>query len=149
MQKTLSSYVLKREMKFLTVKEATTKKLNSAEKVFGFMEAEASIDRECVWVLHFNTHLELIEKELVSMGNLDAAIVHPREAFKKAILNSSSQIIVVHNHPSGDFTPSEEDRHIATRLRKAGEILDIPLVDFMVISTRGFTSFAQEGILKR
>jgi len=127
------------------VKEATEEKLNSPSKIYKIMQGEAKIDRECVWVLHMNSKLKLIEKELVSMGTLDAAPVHPREVFKKAILNSSSSIIVVHNHPSGDPTPTGEDMMVAKRLRQAGEILDIPVKDFLVISSKGYTSFAEEG----
>mgnify|MGYP000303554677 CR=1 FL=1 len=128
------------------VKEATEEKLNSPEKISRFMQGEAKIDRECVWVLHLNTKLKLIEKELVSIGTLDAAPVHPREVFKRAILNSSSSIIVVHNHPSGDPTPTEEDMKVAKRLRQAGEILDIPVKDFLVISSKGYTSFVEKGM---
>jgi len=129
------------------VKESTEEKLNSPAKIYEFMQSEAKIDRECVWVLHLNSKLKLIEKELVSMGTLDAAPVHPREVFKRAILNSSSSIIVVHNHPSGDPTPTEEDMKVAKRLRQAGEILSIPLEDFLVISSKGYTSFAEKGML--
>jgi len=129
------------------VKEATEEKLNSPAKIYEFMRSEAKIDRECVWVLHMNSKLKLIEKELVSMGTLDAALVHPREVFKRAILNSSSSIIIVHNHPSGDPTPTEEDKRIAKKLRQAGEILSIPLEDFLVISSKAYTSFAEEGML--
>jgi len=129
------------------VKEATEEKLNSPSKIYKIMQGEAKIDRECVWVLHMNSKLKLIEKELVSMGTLDAAPVHPREVFKKAILNSSSSIIVVHNHPSGDPRPTEEDMKVAKRLRQAGEILDIPVKDFLVISSKGYTSFVEKGML--
>ena len=128
----------------MMVKEATEEKLNSPEKIYRFMQGEAKIDRECVWVLHMNTKLKLIEKELVSMGTLDAAPVHPREVFKRAILNSSSSIIVVHNHPSGDPRPTGEDMKVAKKLRQAGEILSIPLEDFLVISSKGYTSFAEK-----
>ncbi|MCW3140673.1 MAG: hypothetical protein N2V72_00615 [Methanophagales archaeon] len=140
------NYIIKKGLRFMMVKEATEEKLNSPEKVYRFMLGEAKIDRECVWVLHMNTKLKLIEKELVSMGTLDAAPVHPREVFKKAILNSSSSIIVVHNHPSGDPTPTEEDKKIAKVLKQSGEILDIPLKDFIEISSEGYTSFAKEMI---
>jgi len=139
-------YVIKKGLRFMMVKEATEEKLNSPSKIYKFMQGEAKIDRECVWVLHMNSKLKLIEKELVSMGTLDAAPVHPREVFKKAILNSSSSIIVVHNHPSGDPTPTEEDMKVAKRLRQAGEILSIPLEDFLVISSKGYTSFAEKGM---
>jgi len=140
------NYIVKKGLRFMMVKEATEEKLNSPEKIYRFMQGEAKIDRECVWVLHMNTKLKLIEKELVSMGTLDAAPVHPREVFKRAILNSSSSIIVVHNHPSGDPTPTEEDMKVAKRLRQAGEILDIPVKDFLVISSRGYTSFVEKGM---
>jgi len=140
-------YVIKKGLRFMMVKEATEEKLNSPSKIYKFMQGEAKIDRECVWVLHMNSKLKLIEKELVSMGTLDAAPVHPREVFKKAILNSSSSIIVVHNHPSGDPRPTEEDMKVAKRLRQAGEILDIPVKDFLVISSKGYTSFAEKGML--
>ena len=131
----------------MMIKEATEEKLNSPEKIYRFMQSEAKIDRECVWVLHLNTRLKLIEKELVSMGTIDTALVHPREVFKKAILNGSSSIIVIHNHPSGNPTPTEEDERIAKKLKQSGEILGIPLEDFIVISSKGYTSFAEEGIL--
>ena len=139
-------YVIKKGLRFMMVKEATEEKLNSPSKIYKFMQGEAKIDRECVWVLHMNSKLKLIEKELVSMGTLDAAPVHPREVFKKAILNSSSSIIVVHNHPSGDPRPTEEDKKIAKRLKQAGEILSIPVEDFLVISSKGYTSFAEKMI---
>jgi len=140
------NYIVKKGLKFMMVKEATEEKLNSPEKVYRFMLGEAKIDRECVWVLHMNSKLRLIEKELVSMGTVDGAHAHPREIFKKAILNSSSSIIVVHNHPSGDPVPTEEDKKVAKRLKQSGEILDIPVRDFIVISSEGYTSFAKEMI---
>ncbi|MHC1636539.1 MAG: hypothetical protein QIT36_gp060 [Methanophagales virus GBV301] len=141
------NYIIKKGLRFMMIKEATEEKLNSPEKIYRFMQSEAKIDRECVWVLHLNTRLKLIEKELVSMGTIDTALVHPREVFKKAILNGSSSIIVIHNHPSGNPTPTEEDERIAKKLKQSGEILGIPLEDFIVISSKGYTSFAEEGIL--
>ena len=140
------NYIVKKRLRFMMVKEASEEKLNSPKKVYEFMRGEAEIDRECVWVLHLNTKLKLIEKELVSMGTIDTALVHPREVFKKAILNGSSSIIVVHNHPSGDPRPAEEDKKAAKRLRQSGEILGIPVKDFIVIGSKGYTSFADDMI---
>ena len=140
------NYIVKKRLRFMMVKEASEEKLNSPKKVYEFMRGEAEIDRECVWVLHMNTKLKLIEKELVSMGTIDTALVHPREVFKKAILNSSSYIIVVHNHPSGDPRPAEEDKKAAKTLKQSGEILGIPVKDFLVISSKGYTSFADDMI---
>jgi len=140
------NYIVKKRLRFMMVKEASEEKLNSPKKVYEFMRGEAEIDRECVWVLHMNSKLKLIEKELVSMGTVDGAHTHPREIFKKAIVNSSSSIIVVHNHPSGDPVPTEDDKKVAKTLRQSGEILDIPLRDFIVISSKGYTSFADDMI---
>jgi len=141
------NYIIKKGLKFMMIKEATDTKLTSPNRVYEFMKTEAKIDRECARVLHFNTKLQLIEKELVSMGTLDSAPLHPREVFKRAIINSSDSIIIIHNHPSGDLTPSQEDLRTAKRLKEAGRILGIEVKDFSIISSKGYTSFAEEGIL--
>jgi len=141
------NYIIKKGLRFMMVKEATDTKLMSPKKVYEFMQAEAKIDRECAWVLHFNTKLQLIEKELVSMGTLDFTPLHPREVFKGAIISGSDSIMIIHNHPSGDLTPSQEDLRIAERLKEAGKILGIEVRDFIIISSKGYTSFAEEGIL--
>lgn len=84
---------------------------------------------------------------VVSIGSLTASLVHPREVFKAAILANAAAMIVVHNHPSGDPTPSAEDIAITQRLRQAGELLGISLLDHVVIGDDRYVSFADEGIL--
>ena len=81
------------------------------------------------------------------MGSLTAALVHPREVFKAAILSNAAALILVHNHPSGDPTPSAEDRAITERLRQVGELVGIRVLDHVVIGDEGqFVSLAeQEG----
>lgn len=136
----------KYEMQFMMVKEAKQVKIGTAASVYTMMQPEAKIDRECGWVLHLNTRLVLIEKELVSMGTVTGTIMHPRETFKKAIINGADSIIIVHNHPSGDTTPSEDDLLISRRLKEAGELLGIDMNDFIIIGGNGYMSFADEGI---
>lgn len=144
-----NEYQIKSELKFMVVKEAMKVKIKTPETAYEIMRTEAKIDRECAWVLHLNGRLDLIEKELVSMGTVESAFMHPREIFKKAIVNGSSAIIVIHNHPSGDTTPSEEDFKAATTIKKAGELLRIPVNDFIIIGSQGgYVSFADEGYLK-
>ena len=144
-----SEYQIKSELKFMVVKEAMKVKIKTPEMAYEIMRTEAKIDRECAWVLHLNGRLDLIEKELVSMGTVESAFMHPREIFKKAIVNGSSAIIIVHNHPSGDTTPSEDDFNAATRIKKAGELLGIPVNDFIIIGSQGgYISFVDEGYLK-
>jgi len=75
----------------------------------------------------------IIRDEIVSTGILNASIVHPREVFKSAIKESANTIVIVHNHPSGDSTPSEEDRKITKILSDAGKLLDIKLLDHVII----------------
>jgi DNA repair protein RadC len=92
--------------------------------------------------------LRLIRTEVISKGTLTASIVHPREAFRPAVRNAASGVIFVHNHPSGDALPSEEDRRITGRLEEVGRILGIPLLDHVVVGAEGsYYSFADAGNL--
>lgn len=125
------------KLRLLQVREAMGDTVKSAEKVAELMGEEAKADRECFWVLHLNTQLQLIDKELVAMGSLEAAIIHPREVFRKAIINSAHAIVTVHNHPSGGLIPSEEDKVIWRTLREAGELLQIKVLDNLIIVPGG------------
>ena len=80
-----------------------------------------------------------------SAGSLAASLVHPREAFRPAIREAAAAVLFVHNHPSGDPTPSGEDRRITSRLRGAGELLGIPVLDHVVIGRGRYFSFADAG----
>lgn len=114
--------------------------LCSPQAVYDLMKPLQYADREQMFVLHLDTGKYLIGKELVAVGKLDAAIIHPREVFKAAIVNNSHSIICVHNHPTGDPTPSKDDRDITSRLRSAGDILGIPLVDHVIIGAGKYVS---------
>jgi DNA repair protein RadC len=125
-------------VKLLKVRESTGERIGNPQQAYQMLKDAASADRECMWVLHLNSQLEVIEKELVALGPLDQSLCYPREIFKKAILNSADSIITVHNHPSGRLEPSEDDRQVWERLDKAGEILNITVRDHLIISARGF-----------
>jgi len=124
-------------MKFMCVKEAKGILITEARKVAGLMEEEGKIDREAFWVLHLNAQNQVIEKELVSLGIVNSSVVHPREVFKRAILNSAAAIITVHNHPSENMKPSVEDEKIWKRLDEAGEIIGIEVLDNIIITPQG------------
>ena len=128
------------KIKLLEVREASGEFLNSPKDVFDLMRDEARADRECFWVLHLNTKNRVIEKELISMGVVNASMIMPREVFRKAVINGTVSILSVHNHPSGDLKPSSEDRRTWDMLRKAGEILNIPVIDNLIVSTQGVFS---------
>ena len=91
-----------------------------------------------------NTQNYIIGEHLISKGILDASIIHPREVFKPAIKNSAAKIILVHNHPSGDPKPSREDINITEKLIKAGDELDIKVLDNVIIGMEEFWSWKEE-----
>lgn len=95
------------------------------------------LDREHFWTLALNTKNRLLRIIEVSVGSLSASIVHPRELFKDAIRVSAASIVVVHNHPSGDPTPSGADIQLTRRLVKAGDVLGVEVLDHVVIGEGG------------
>ena len=133
-------------IKFLMIKESTGKTVRIASDINNYMRAESKIDRECCWVIHLNGRNQIIEKELVSMGTVTSSLVAPREVFRRALIQGSAAIIVVHNHPSGNSEPSLADIEVCINLLKAAEIINIKLLDFMVIGFDEYSSFADAQI---
>jgi DNA repair protein RadC len=103
--------------------------------------------REQFLVLLLNARHEVMARETVSVGSLNASIVHPREVFKPAVLASAASIVLVHNHPSGDPEPSEEDLTITRRLVQAGDLLGIAVLDHVIIASRGIVSLRSRQML--
>lgn len=101
--------------------------------------------REHFLVLLLNARHECVAVETISIGSLNASIVHPREVFRPAVLAAAASIIVAHNHPSGDPEPSEEDLSITRRLAQVGELLGIGLLDHLILATRGVVSLRERG----
>ncbi|HET6498857.1 MAG TPA: DNA repair protein RadC [Coriobacteriia bacterium] len=101
-------------------------------------------DREHFWALALNTKNHVLRVVEVSIGSLNASIVHPRELFKEAVRLSAASVVVVHNHPSGDPTPSGADIQLTRRLVKAGDVLGIELLDHVVIGDGGSHSSLRE-----
>jgi DNA repair protein RadC len=87
----------------------------------------------------------VIRSVLTSQGTLTASLVHPREVFAPALREPAAAVVLVHNHPSGDPTPSREDREITARLAAAGDLLGIPVVDHVVVAEQGYVSLREEG----
>lgn len=101
--------------------------------------------QERFFVVLLDGRHRVLRHELVSQGTLTASLVHPREVFRPALRESAAALVLVHNHPSGDPTPSREDRDITERLMRAGEILGIPVLDHVVVAERGFCSLREEA----
>ena len=106
-----------------------------------------SARREYFYSLQLNSKNQLIREVLVSVGSLNVSVVHPREVFSFAVRDSTSAIILLHNHPSGDPAPSREDRECTKRLVYAGKILGIRVLDHIVIGHDGYYSFADASQL--
>ena len=92
--------------------------------------------------LLLNSQHRVVGRVLVSRGILDASVVHPREVFKSAVMESAAAVVLVHNHPSGDPSPSAEDRMVTRQMRRAGETLGIPVLDHVVIGDGAWRSVA-------
>lgn len=106
-----------------------------------------SSQQEQFLVVFLNTKNHIIGHKVLYMGGLDRSIVHPREVYKEALKVSAARIIVVHNHPSGDVSPSENDHLVTKVLEEAGDTMGIPLLDHLIVSHYGYTSLRQ--ILKK
>jgi DNA repair protein RadC len=110
-----------------------------------FMDEMKHYDREHFKAAFLNTKNQVIKVVTVSIGSLNASIVHPREILKPAIAASAASIILVHNHPTGDPTPSREDVEFTRRFAKCGELIGIELLDHIVIGSDRFQSLKESG----
>lgn len=111
------------------------------------MEELRYLKQEVLVVIYLNTKNIMISKEIVSKGNLNSSIVHPREVFTGAIKNGSANIIIAHNHPSGDASPSNEDLAITKRLIDCGKLLGIDLLDHIIIGNGRYVSLKERGVI--
>ncbi len=119
-----------------------TKPIRSPKDVFNYCSPKLSnMDRECFMILHLDTRNRVIKDEIVSLGTLNSSLIHPREVFKSAIKESSNSVILVHNHPSGDVEPSDEDNEVTQKLTQVGELLNIKVIDHVIIGKTDWYSF--------
>jgi DNA repair protein RadC len=120
--------------------------IKSAEDVFNhFYEKLKDEKQEKFVVLMLNSKNWVIGEKVISQGTLDFSTAHPRDIFKAAIKNSASRIILVHNHPSGDPTPSDSDRQLTVKLIEAGELLGITVSDHVIIGNGKWWSWREKG----
>ena len=114
--------------------------LRTAKDVFEYLKDMGSLSKEHLRGLYLNTHYKLIHDEVISIGTIDASIIHPREVFRPALESSAVAMILAHNHPSGSTKPSEADIAITKQLVDAGKIMGIKLLDHVIISDEKFLS---------
>lgn len=111
------------------------------------MEEMRYLDREHFRVISLSTKNHVLGISSVSVGSLNSSLVHPRECFKEAIRRNSNAIILLHNHPSGDPAPSQEDIKVTRRLAEGGKILGIEVIDHVIIGDNRYISMKEQGIL--
>lgn len=144
----LKKYILKvqeTEISYDARKSLTSD--NIAAEILYKYYAEYGEEKEKVLCILLNTKKKVIGIDEVSVGTLTNAILHPREIFRKAIIAGADTIIIAHNHPSGDATPSKEDEIISKRLAEAGKIINIPVLDSLIIGNGTYTSLKQKHVI--
>ena len=142
----------------MQIKDYPKEAITTPESITNIMQAileredEIDKDKEHFWSIGLDTRNKIKYIELVSLGTLNASLIHPRETFRLAVMKGVASIIVCHNHPSGELTPSEDDLAITQRLIKSGEILSISLIDHLIIAKKKagykqYYSWKEEGLI--
>ena len=122
--------------------------IHGPEDVATLLQQEMGIlDREHFRIILLSTKSRIIAVRTIAIGTLNGAMVHAREVFKAAILESAQAVVLVHNHPSGTAQPSHEDIEVTKRLAKAGKILGITLLDHVILTSEEFISLQKEGYI--
>jgi len=134
--------------RFAAVKQNNGSAVKTAEDVAVLLVPQMRfLDREVFKVVLLDSRNRIIKIQDVSVGTLNASLVHPREVFKAALKESAAAVILVHNHPSGDPTPSEDDLEVTQVLLAAGRAIGLPIVDHVIIGATEVRSFKNEGLL--
>jgi DNA repair protein RadC len=114
--------------------------IRTAHDVYEYTKNMWDLPKEHLRGIYLNSHYKVIHDEIISIGTIDANIIHPREVFRPALEYAAAAVILVHNHPSGNLEPSEADIIVTKQLLQAGSLLGIDLIDHVIVSSRGFDS---------
>lgn len=123
-------------------KAGTHYKMDSPDNVYTFSEEMIHYDKEVVRVICLNSKLKVLGYEDISMGTVNHSLAHPRDIFRYAIRSNAVSIILVHNHPSGDPTPSMDDRELTEKIKQGGELLNIRMNDHLIMGKSSYYSFS-------
>lgn len=118
--------------------------IRTAQDVFDYTADMRTLSKEHLRGLYLDTHYQIIHDEILSIGTIDANLIHPREVFRPAIAHAAAAVVLVHNHPSGIVTPSEADRVVTLQVAEAGRVLGIDLIDHVVVTDADFVSIPVE-----
>lgn len=124
------------------------KRITSPQDTHALLKDLAAIEEvEVFWVITLNTKLFVTGIIEITRGVLNSSLVHPREVFRQAIIYGAAGIIVAHNHPSGQTTPSADDKAVVQALLAAGKVVDVQLYDALIVTENAYFSFAEAGLL--
>lgn len=132
-----------------TFVEEPKRKVRSPKDVYTLMYPKMREQKKERFItLYLDTKNQILKEETVSIGSLNASIVHPREVFKSALMESSASVIMIHNHPSGDPSPSREDIMVTEKLVEGGKLLGIDVLDHIIIGDGKYVSLKDEGFVR-
>jgi DNA repair protein RadC len=131
----------------VSIRKRATVKIAKPSDVLGLLRGHAKAETERLIVLTLNGVYEVISVHIATMGLVNKTVSHPREVFRRAILDNAVAVVVAHNHPSGVLVPSDGDKGVCKQLEGAGKIVGIHLLDFMVVVKTGFFSFRLNGLM--
>jgi len=129
--------------------EEPKRKICSPKDVYTLMYPKMREQKKEKFItLYLDTKNQILKEEVISIGSLNASIVHPREVFKSALMESSASVIMIHNHPSGDPSPSREDIMVTEKLVEGGKLLGIDVLDHIIIGDGRYVSLKDEGFVR-
>ena len=131
----------------ISTRKIKTIRIKKPDDIYNCLKRYAKNEQEYFIVMTLNGKHEVIGTHIASVGLVNKTIIHPREVFKHAIKDNASAIIISHNHPSGDTSPSIEDNEITLRMKKAADILGINFLDHLIIGKNGYYSYGNENKL--
>jgi len=124
-----------------------SRKINQPSDIYSWLLPYCDKKQEHFIVFTINGGNEILTRRVVTVGLLNSSQIHPREIFADALIDRAASVILAHNHPSGNFEPSEEDIAVTKRLKRAGEILGVSILDHIIFTENGFSSFLERKLL--
>ena len=122
-------------------------RITSAQNVFTLLHEYCAKEKEHFLLVTLDGSSNVIEERVIHVGTLNQSLVHPREVFRPAIMDNAAGLIIAHNHPSGTLEASRADIQITNRLKEVAKLVGIELLDHVIISSKGYYSFSEEGLL--
>jgi len=120
--------------------------IRTAKDVYDYVVDMRNLKKEHLRGIYLDTHYQVIHDEVISIGTVDANMVHPREVFRPAIAHGAAAVILVHNHPSGILLPSLADRAVTAQIAEGGELIGIDLIDHVIVTTDSFMSISNDYV---